>query len=247
MIIVKRILLTALLAACTVHAQEGGDIQAQILYAYQTEDTNTLADLIQNLAGKVKEDGSDRALRYHLAHAQYRQGLVLAARKARGADNAMSDCINELKPLIQKDVKSAEADILQAACYGELANLTLVEAVVLRSRAADRLKEAAKLEPRNPRLALISAQQALARAKVDSVERAQAYSQLKAAAKQFDEVPATSPDAPGWGHAEAYLALGRELQVRGDRVEARNLIEKALIQAPDFKAAQRQLALLAKP
>ena len=55
---------------------------------------------------------------------------------------------------------------------------------------------------------------------------------------------ATSDDTPGWGHAEAYLALGRELQCRGDHLGARNWIEKALIAAPDFKTAQRQLRIV---
>jgi hypothetical protein len=42
------------------------------------------------------------------------------------------------------------------------------------------------------------------------------------------------------------LALGRELQARGDQLGARNCIEKSLIVAPDYKAAQRQLALLTR-
>jgi Tfp pilus assembly protein PilF len=67
---------------------------------------------------------------------------------------------------------------------------------------------------------------------------------LQLAAQLFDAASATSIDAPGWGHAEAYLALGRELQSRGDQLGARNWIEKSLIAAPDYKAAQRQLALL---
>jgi hypothetical protein len=40
--------------------------------------------------------------------------------------------------------------------------------------------------------------------------------------------------------------LGRQLELRGDLVGARNWIEKSLIMAPDFKAAQRQLATLAR-
>ena len=40
--------------------------------------------------------------------------------------------------------------------------------------------------------------------------------------------------------------LGRQLQSRGDVLGARNWIEKALIMAPDFKAAQRQLATLVR-
>jgi Tfp pilus assembly protein PilF len=51
-------------------------------------------------------------------------------------------------------------------------------------------------------------------------------------------------DAPGWGHGEAYLELGRQYQARGDLLGARNWIEKALIVAPDYKSAQRQLASL---
>src|ERR1700722_16979980 len=47
---IRNILLTVmLLAAVKGLAQEGGDTQAQIDYAYQTEDGNRLAKLIQNL------------------------------------------------------------------------------------------------------------------------------------------------------------------------------------------------------
>ena len=68
--------------AATLGAQEGGDLQAQILYAYQTEDTNQLGNLVQRLGDQVKAGGADAALRYHLAHAEYRFGL-LAERQAR--------------------------------------------------------------------------------------------------------------------------------------------------------------------
>jgi len=60
----------------------------------------------------------------------------------------------------------------------------------------------------------------------------------------FEATSATSVEVPGWGHAEAYLEVGRQLEARGDVLGARNWIEKALIVAPDYKAAQRQLATL---
>ena len=69
-------LLSLSLAATIGLAQEGGDMQAQILYAYQSEDTNLLASLVQNLATQVKAGGADAALHYHLAHARYRFGLL---------------------------------------------------------------------------------------------------------------------------------------------------------------------------
>jgi len=59
------------LAAGIVGAASG-DLQAQIQYAFQTEDTNRPGDLIQDLTAQVKEEAGEASLRYHLAHAQYR-------------------------------------------------------------------------------------------------------------------------------------------------------------------------------
>jgi tetratricopeptide (TPR) repeat protein len=136
---------------------------------------------------------------------------------------------------------------LQSACYSALAEHRKIEAVLLRSRAADRLKEAIELAPRNPRVVFLTAMNGLSRSKQNSAEHQAAFAQLQLAAQLFDESPATRMDAPGWGHAEAYLALGRELILRGDRLGARNWIEKSLIVAPEYKAAQRQQALLSRP
>jgi tetratricopeptide (TPR) repeat protein len=241
------LLTTVLLSATAANAQQGGDTQARIDYAYQTEDANGLVSVIQNLTAQVKSDGADVALRYHLAHAQYRFGQLAHERHMRGAEAAFSDCIDELKPVLEKNDKSAEAMVQQSACYSGLADLTTLEAVLLRSRAADRLQVALKLAPRNPRAVLLSALQQMRHVKQGSAESQHAFSQLQLAAQLFEQAPGTDIDTPGWGHAEAYLALGRELQNRGDHLGARNWIEKALIAAPDYKAAQRQLAQLAKP
>lgn len=245
----KNILLTLVLLcpALAAQAQEGGDTQARIDYAFQTEDSNTLTNLIQDLSNRVKNDPGDAALRYHLAHAHYRLGQLSRDRHVRGAEPAFSDCIDDLKPVIDKDVKSAEGMVLQSACYSALADLKSLEAVLLRSRAADRLKAALKMEPRNPRAVLLSALQEIRAGKTGSPENQQGFAQLQLAAQLFEQSSGTSNDVPGWGHAEAYLALGKELQLRGDRVGARNWIEKSLIAAPDYKTAQRQLSSLAKP
>jgi tetratricopeptide (TPR) repeat protein len=246
--LIRNILLTLmLLTAARVTAQEGGDTQAQIDYAYQTEDGNRLANLIQGLTSRVKDNSADISLRYHLAHAEYRFGQLSGERHAHAAEAAFSDCIDALKPAIDKDVKSAESMALQSACYSGLADLKSLEAVLLRSRAADRLNSALKLQPRNPRAVLLSAMQDLRHAKPGSAEGQRGFAELRSAAELFEQSSGTSNDAPGWGHADAYLALGRELQLRGDHLGARNWIEKALIAAPDFKTAQRQLALLSKP
>lgn len=234
-----------LLAAAASPAQQGGDLQAQILYAYESEDGNSLANLTQDLATQVKADGGDVSLRYHLAHAEYRRGL-LAAAAGREAEAAFSDCIDALKPVLSQDGKAVEALVLQSACYSGLADHRKLESVLLRSRSEERLDTALKLAPRNPRAVFLSSMNGLRQAKPGSVEQQRAFAQLQLAAQLFDASPATNIDTPGWGHAEAYLALGRELQSRGDLLGARNWIEKSLIVAPDYKAAQRQLALLVR-
>jgi hypothetical protein len=242
----KTMLPTLLLLAAAAWGQQGGDLQAQILYAYQTEDANSLSNLTQDLATQVKADTGDMSLRYHLAHAQYRQGLLADTVHPREAESAFADCIDELKPLLSQDVKSVEALVLQSACYSGLADHRQLQAVLLRSRAEERLDAALKIAPRNPRAVFVSSLAGLRQAKPGSVPQQHAFAQLQLAAQLFDGTSATSVDTPGWGHAEAYLTLGRELQARGDQLGARNWIEKSLIAAPDYKAAQRQLALLVR-
>ncbi len=230
MFVARKLTVSALLLlAAASWAQQGGDLQAQILYAFQTEDTNSLANLIQDLTAQVKEDAGEASLRYHLAHAQYRRGLLAGSAHPREAEAAFADCVDRLKPVLSQDVKSAEALILQSACYAELANYRKIESVLLRARSDERLKAALALAPRNPRAVFLSSMKGMNQGQPGAAQPS-----------------ATSIDTPGWGHAEAYLALGRELQARGDQLGARNWIEKSLIAAPDYKAAQRQLALLVR-
>jgi hypothetical protein len=247
MLIARKLVVSAMLLLATASsAQQGGDLQAQILYAYHTEDTNSLANLIQDLSTQVKAGAGDATLRYHLAHAQYRRGLLDGAAGAHHAETAFADCIDQLKPVLSQDVKSVEALVLQSACYAGLADYRKIGSVLLRSRSEERLSAALTLAPHNPRAVFLSSMDGLRQAKPGTALREQAFARLQLAVQLFDASPATNTDAPGWGHAEAYLALGRELQSRGDQLGARNWIEKSLISASDYKAAQRQLAQLVR-
>ena len=232
--------------AATLGAQEGGDLQAQILYAYQTEDLGELGNLTQRLGNQVKAGGADAALRYHLAHAEYRFGLLAARQRRKAAAPAFSDCVDQLKWVLDQDAKSVEALALQSACYRELAKERHLEAVLLRTRADERLKSAPSISRRAIRGCCISppwtgwrASKPQLGASINRRSRTAAE-----AAQLFEQSSATRADVPGWGHAEAYLALGMQLAARGDVLGARNWIEKSLIVAPDYKAAQKQLASL---
>ncbi len=243
------VLLPLCLASLWAQAQQGGDLQAQILYAFYIEDGNQLSSLVQLLSTQQQANGADNALRYHLAHAQYRLGLLGIPERSPTADDALAGCINELKPVLEGAADNVEALALQSACYAGLARLRKVEAVLLRTHADDRIERAAQLAPHNPRVELLRAQETLSRtrsgtARPGTAVGVQAFGQLQLAAQVFEQSSTTSVDAPSWGHAETYLELGRQSQSNGDVIDARNWIEKALILAPDFKAAQRQLKSL---
>ncbi len=225
-------------------AQQGGDLEAQILYAFYVEDTNALAALEQLLTTQEQAGGADDTLRYHLAHARYREGLLNLGRKSSAADSSFAGCIDALKPLADEQPDNVEALALQAACYSNLARLRKLEAVLLRTRADERIGRASKLFPHNPRVQLVLAELGRSRARPGSTESARAAVELEQAAQAFDQSTTTSVDVPGWGQAETYLELGRQLQAAGDFIGARNWLERALLVAPDFKAAQRQLKSL---
>jgi tetratricopeptide (TPR) repeat protein len=222
----------------------GGDLQAQILYAYLTEDSNELLDLRQMLGTQVKDDGSDMSLRYQLGSADYRYALLAKPKDAQAASQAFADCVQQLKVVVGSDEHSVEGLVLESACLGELAAYRKLEGVLLRSGAADRLARAYELAPRNPRVLLLHASRGLERAPPGSAQAAAAFTELCLAAQLFEQSSATSVDTPGWGHAEAYLALGREYRQRGDLLAARNWIEKSLLAAPEYRAAQRERAAL---
>jgi tetratricopeptide (TPR) repeat protein len=237
------------MAAGAAVVQQGGDLQARILYAFETEDINQLANLVQMLDTQLESGSRDEALRYHLAHAEYRLGLLAGdadarAGDARAAHAAYTACLDQLKVVLHRQADSVEALVLQSACYSALARHGRIVSALERTRAADSLRAAARLAPRNPRVVYREAVEGLAHAAPGSPESRRALSQLQLAAELFEASSSTDPTVPGWGHAEAYLELGRQLEAGGDVVGARNWIEKSLIMAPDFKAAQRQLTTL---
>lgn len=223
-------------------AQDGGDLQAQILYAWQSGDMNRLQSLRQSLQERAQGDHASINVRYHLAHADYRIALLRQSLHQSDAARPLQDCVDQLSGLLRSDPASAEAMILEAACYVQMAPLRRLQSTYMYLRARQRLARAEEILPGNPRAALVGAKLRLQEAKpIGPIS-----DELIRVARLFDGTDSTNPDAPGWGHAEAFLMLGHALRVQGNLFEARNWIEKALIVAPDYKAARMELALLAR-
>jgi hypothetical protein len=145
------------LIAAPLGAQEGGDWQAQILYAFQTETANQLANIQASLRGEVHGDAVSAAAEYHLAHADYRMALLEFNSRQLAAGKDLEECVKELSVVLKINRAATEALILRAACYSQLAQISRIETLLYWRRAKADLDAALRLEPRNPRARLIRA------------------------------------------------------------------------------------------
>ena len=105
-----------------------------------------------------------------------------------------------------------------------------------------RIDKALKLAPKNPRVLLLGAQGARERPKFFGGDSQEAFTLLKRAVGAFEEQGAHAPEVPAWGAADAFTGLARDYLTRGDAVAARNVLERALLVAPDFGQARQLMA-----
>jgi hypothetical protein len=115
---------------------------------------------------------------------------------------------------------------LAAACAVEEDSLRRAEQALARARA---------LDADNPRIALVAAW-AAERADDEPADAAARAATWQAVVVAFDSWNAPA-DAPQWGRAEALAELGEIVLASGDARGARDLIERALLEAPDYARA----------
>jgi hypothetical protein len=119
---------------------------------------------------------------------------------------------------------AAEAWVLIAACALVAGDQRRFEQGLARARAID---------DDHPRIALLEAWRI---ERSDSPDAGALEKKLTAAAELFDSWTPTVDD-PDWGHAEALVALAESALDRGEARAARDLIERALLLAPDYRRA----------
>ncbi|MBS0374994.1 MAG: hypothetical protein JSR73_10465 [Proteobacteria bacterium] len=225
-------------------AEELADFDAQVEYAFYTEDLRALQRLT---AGHAAFAASTQPLeRYQAAHAAFRLAQVARARRdPKQLEAAAGACLAGAEKLVEAEPRSAEALVLESACAGYLGAQGGLFAGSSQRRSEARLAAARELAPRNPRVLLLDA---LARWYQGEPASAAARGELRrafeAAAAAFQSPVGAAPGEPSWGEAEAWLYLGRALEADGDGLGARNAYEKSLLVAPEFAAARRRIAKL---
>ncbi|HEU4618235.1 MAG TPA: hypothetical protein VFV10_09345 [Gammaproteobacteria bacterium] len=134
-------------------------------------------------------------------------------------------------------VDAAEALALAAACETLLARREPIKGVLHARRRDQDLAEAQRLDPGNPRAALVQAWGISREQALSSKEsRAQLAAALGKALAAFDSYREREGGFPGadWGEPEALAELGELRLLDGDRLAARDLVERALLAAPDY-------------
>jgi hypothetical protein len=205
--------------ACAASSAELADLAGRIDYGFYNDDTHA----IDAARAALSRLGDAPAVRYYRDYAALRRAQLNPADRVSARECAERDVPAALAP-----GEAAEAWILVAAC-------AVVGQQSIR-RVEQALAHAREIDKRNPRLALVEAW--IMRS--GAATSAQATDDFAAKLTQTVDAFASwrgGPSAPDWGEAEALAALGEATLARGETRAARDLIERALLLAPDYRLA----------
>lgn len=207
-------------------------------YAYYTEDASALR-AVQGTLGAA--DSDDPLRRYYSGLLAWRQAQ-LAIRDAAAAGTASAAqhaqrCVSELDAALAVRADFADALALRALC---------LEAGGARALAGYRahrdLERALELAGHNPRVLLADAMSDYQLQPARGGNRERALGKLRRTVDAFEAERAGVEQVPGWGAAEAWWLLARELLDHSDPIAARDALEHALLIAPQFMEARRLMA-----
>lgn len=218
-------------------------------YAFFTADTRSLEDVLSLVQEFDAEPASKSVKSYQLAYGYWKLAELYAQaseedradRNAAGqASKAARACSEHARAAVENDPQLAEAHAIRAACedmpQGFLRLGGLRSGSCARSRE---LKRALSQAPENPRVLFVEAL-----CTGDQNEAAELAIWQKVAEAFADAAPAR-PGMPDWGHAETLTLLAEHHLQHRNFVAARDAVERALVIAPDYHAAQTLLETIA--
>jgi tetratricopeptide (TPR) repeat protein len=219
----------ASICACALCAQfavaatsaELMDLAGRVSYGFYYGD----ARAIEAAQSALERQGASPEALYYRDFAALRRAQL--GNVDRAASLGLEACANREVDPKRKGAAAAEAWVLVAAC-AFIANDD--------RRAVQALEAARAIDDDNPRIALIEAWRAQREAGTSAAETPEVGAAYEAAVAAFDAWIPTIDD-PDWGNAEALVALGQLAFARGETRAARDLMERALLIAPDYRLA----------
>jgi hypothetical protein len=238
------LVLVPLLAVAAPHADVSWrDIESRIQYGFYTEDATALRGLQDTVAA---DESPDRMHGYYAALAAWRLAQLAARTPAAGhglsAAQLAQRCVSAADAALSQSAEFAEALALRAACRATPLDGAGSQGMYAVHRAHRDLERAEQLAARNPRVLLVDALNDYQLSAGLGGNRERALVKTRQAVAAFDAERSATEALPGWGAAEAYLLLARNLLDHGEAVGARDALEHALLIAPEFGQARRLMA-----
>jgi len=219
------------------------DIEARIQYGYYTEDASALRSLEDTVAA---DESQDKLHGYYAALLAWRLAQLAAQRPSAVAGVSAAQlaqrCVSEADAVLQVQGDFAEALALRGACLAIPRDANGSQSSRAAHQARRDTGRALQLAARNPRVLLLDAMNDYQLAPGLGGNRERALVKLRAAVAAFEVERVGTERLPGWGAAEAYLLLARDLLDHGEAVAARDALEHALLLAPEFTQARRLMA-----
>lgn len=210
------------------------DLVGRVEYAYYAGDSSALTQALDSLEKSQVDESQQTEQTNALGFGRWKMAQLLAERKKQGEAGDFADKCTESIELKKFSKKArAEHEAIVAGCYQVLAEVRFVRTLWYKGSADDHLEKAAKADPKNLQVKFVSA---WVKAHRDSGD-AEADKALKQVVADFADSAGRLQDT-GWGYAEALYLLGKSALAHRDMLAARNSLERALVIAPDYVAAQ---------
>lgn len=235
------LLLATSASASASSIAEFDDAVARLQFAFFTGDSRALEALLDELGSFEVDAGLTAAKSYQLAFGNWKLAQLLSNpqdERSRpsgksSAGKAAKSCVQHARDAIAKDSRMADIYAIEAVCdtFSPGATTNGSPACV-RSKS---MRTALTLGTENPRVQFINALCLDAEGDPAALER------WRNVVAKFEAAPPSQPGKPDWGHAEALTLLGQSYLKRGEMVAARDVLERALVLAPDYRQAQKLL------
>lgn len=229
----------ALVGGVRITAQTaGGDVEslaARVQTADLSEDVAGLKEArlacLRLLAASGTPADRVARIRYTIAYAGWRLGFVPSVPKKEQGD-FLADAKAQLDAVLAADPRNAEALGLLSGVYGGQIAQNYELGMTLGPLSDQTLGRALAIEPDNPRLLVLKAENQFHTPPEYGGSVRDAEATLRRAIAIFDKEPATRP-WPNWGRFDAHVWLGQALADRKDKAGARAEYELALKIAPN--------------